>query len=246
MRLFAPALLVCSVVAVPLAAADDYPSPLIERPMSLKPSTFQLTGAYEYQGVLSGSDSGGIGSLVFAGDYTLFPQLQVGAIVDVQVSPESGFGGILVNGQYEFLKFAAIRADVGVSHLAGNTDGSFGVGLPIRLKLTDMFALISGRPYAYGAEDDILIAGVGDGSTTVFQIPLGLLVQLTPHVSVAARSGFREFSSAEFVPIGLDATVESGHFDFGVMFDFAGQIAPDGAPGFFHTQQFRLWAQLRI
>ncbi|HEV7556091.1 MAG TPA: hypothetical protein VGO00_11575 [Kofleriaceae bacterium] len=233
------------MIGVPLAAADDYPTPLIERPMSLNPSTFQLTAAYEYLGVLSGDDSGGIGSLVFAGDYTLFPKLQVGAIAVVDVTPESRFGAALLNGQYEFLKFAAIRADIGITNGA-NTNGSFGVGLPIRLKLTDMFAFISGRPYAYGAEDDILIAGVGTGSATLFQIPLGLLIQLTPHISVAARSGFREVSSAEFVPVGIDATIESSRVDFGVMFDFGGQIAPSEAPGFFHTQQFRLWAQLRI
>ena len=245
MRLFASGLLACLVLGVPVAVADDYPVPLIERPMSLNPSTFQATAAYEYAGVLSGDNSGGIGALVFAGDYTLFPKLQVGAVVDVQVSPVSGFGGFLVNGQYEFLKFAAIRADIGVAH-PSHYNGSFGVGLPIRLKLTDMFALVSGRPYAYGAEDDILIAGVGTASTTVFQIPLGLLVQLTPHISIAARSGFREFSSNEFVPVGLDATIETSHVDFGVMFDFAGQIAPSDGPGFFHAQQFRLWAQLRI
>jgi len=237
-----------------LAAADDppeYPVPLIDRPLALNKGTFQAMAALDifHLGNVPDGVSSTAESLTFGGDYTLLRDLQVGAVASVQISPSSELSLLSASGQYAFFKFAAIRVDAGVTK-DSQTHGLFAAGLPIRLKLTDMVAFVSGRPYAWGVEDDILAAHVGNGTTTELHIPAGVMIELTPRISVTARTGFRTVSgggnTASFVPLGVDAIITTNRLDFGLMLDIAGQISPDMAPGYFDLLRFRVFAQLRI
>jgi hypothetical protein len=240
---------VCTLIVVPLAAADDYPTAFIDRPLSLDASVMQPSFGAALLHSSAGPTSSTSEALEFGADYGVRHHLQVGAVLDLQVSPSTDFARGLVSGQYQFLTFAALRLDIGAERIAGNLDFAFGAGLPLRLKLTDAIALISSRPYAYGAEDDVFSVRAGSGDTlTDLRAPLGILYQLDQHVAIVGRSGFRSLSSgitAYFVPLGADFTVTVSHLDFGVMFDLAGQVSPSGS-GYFDLVTLRAFAQLRL
>ena len=242
------ALLACTLIAAP-AAADDVPSSIVDRSLSLEPSTMQpsIGATFTHSGAAVDPAPSNFEALEFGADYGVVHHLQVGAVVDVTVSPSSEFTRGLVNGQYQFLAFAAIRLDLGAARFGnGDLGFAFGVGLPLRLKLSEQFALISSRPYAYGADDDLFSVQTGSGTITQYRIPIGILYQLDKHVSFAGRSGFRSQDSAQFIPFGADFTVSVSRLDFGVTFDLAGQIAPDAGPGFFDLITLRAFAQLRM
>lgn len=233
-----------------LALADDevapeYPVALIDRPLALNPSTFQLTGSFDIRHVSVGDVSANATALNISGDYSPLRHVQLGASVGIQLSPDADFGYAIATGQYEFFKFAAIRVDIGVSN-ASDVQAFVGAGLPIRLKLTNLVAFVSSRPYAWNFEDDIVSARLGNGSNTEFNLPLGLLFQFTPRVSATLHSGFRERDSASFVPFGIDLMLETGHIDLGAMFDVDGQFRPDDGPGYFDAFRFRLFAMIRV
>lgn len=234
-----------------IAFADDYPTALIGRPLTLEPSTFQATVAGEliHDSAVVAPAPSNLESLVFAADYAVAHHLQVGAVVVETVSPDSSFALGLANAQYQLLAFAAARLDVGVARVDnGDHDASFGVGLPIRLRLTDRVALISGRPYAFGAEDDLVTLRLSSFSDGVaeYRLPLGILYQANDNFSFAVRSGFRREGSADFVPLGLDLTYAVSRIDLGVTADVAGQVSPSNGLGYFDVTTFRLWAQLRL
>ena len=243
---------VCALIAVPLAAADDYPTAFIDRPLSLDASVMQNSAAamLVHNSAAAAGTSSNTETLEFGADYGVRNHLQVGAVLDLQVSPSTDFARGLVSGQYQFLVFAALRLDIGAERVAGNLDFAFGAGLPLRLKLTDTIALISGRPYAYGAEDDVFSVHAGSGATiTDLRVPVGILYQLDQHVALVGRSGIRNQSSdqdsATFIPLGADFTVTVSHLDLGVTVDVAGQVSPS-ASGFFDLLTVRGFAQLRL
>src|ERR1041384_3849649 len=149
------ALLACTLLAVPPAAADDYSTVLIEHPLALPPQILQLETAASPTicGNAVAPAPSTTEALQFAADYGVLHHLQAGAVVDVQVSPSSDFARGLLTGQYQLLAFAAVRLDLGAHRRgSGDLDFAFGVGVPLHLKLTDTLALVSSRPYAYGAE----------------------------------------------------------------------------------------------
>jgi hypothetical protein len=243
------ALLACTLLAVPPAAADDYSTVLIDRPLTLLPQTLQLEAAASltHDGAAPAPAPSNTEALQFAADYGILHHLQAGAVVDVQVSPSSDFERGLVSGQYQLLEFAALRLDLGAERIGGNLNFAFGVGLPVHLKLTDAFALISSRPYAYGAEDDLFsFRADSDRSISELRLPVGVLYQLHPSVALVGRTGIRSRDSATFVPIGADATVSVSRLDFGVTLDLAGQVSPSGGPGYFDLLTVRGFAQVRI
>lgn len=241
--------LACALLAVPPAAADDYSTVLIDRPLTLSPQMLQLEAGASlthFGNVAEGAPSN-TEALQFAADYGILHHLQAGAVVDVRVSPSSEFERGLVSGQYQLLEFAAFRLDLGAERIGGGLNFAFGVGLPIHLKLTDAVALISSRPYAYGAEDDLFsFRADSNRSISGFQLPVGVLYQLHPSVALVARTGIRSQDSATFVPFGLDATVSVSRLDFGVTFDLAGQVSPSEGPGYFDLLTVRGFAQVRI
>ena len=244
------ALLACTLLAVPLAAADDYSTVLIDRPLTLSPQMLQLEAAASltHFGNAPAMAPSNTEALQFAADYGLLHHLQAGAVVDVQVSPSSDFARGLVSGQYQLLAFAAVRVDLGAQRLdSGNLGFAFGLGAPLHLKLTDNLALISSRPYAYGAEDDLFsFRAASGGSVSEFRIPAGILFQLNPTVAFVGRTGFRSQDSASFVPLGVDATVSVSRLDFGVTIDLAGQVSPSTGNGYFDLLTVRGFAQVRI
>lgn len=250
MRLVRPlALLACTLAAVPLAAADDYSTVLIDRPLTLPPQMLQLEAGASLTHFGNAVDPApsNTEALQFAADYGILHHLQAGAVVDVQVSPSSDFVRGLLGGQYQLLAFAALRVDLGAQRVGGDLDFAFGVGAPVHLKLTDTLALISSRPYAYGAEDDLFSFRAGsNGSISEFRLPVGILYQLHPNVALVGRSGFRSQDSATFVPFGVDATVSVSRLDVGVTLDLAGQVSPSNGPGYFDLLTVRGFAQVRL
>jgi hypothetical protein len=244
------ALLACTLLAVPPAAADDYATVLIDRPLTLQPQMLQLEAAASltHDAAAAAPAPSNTEALQFAADYGILHHLQAGAVVDVQVSPSSRFARGLVSGQYQLLTFAAFRLDLGAQRVdSGNLDFAFGVGLPLHLKLTDTLALVSSRPYAYGAEDDLFSVRAGsNGSISELRLPVGILYQVSPYLAVVGRSGIRNQGSAYFVPFGADVTVSASRLDFGVTFDLAGQVSPSNGSGYFDLLTVRGFAQLRI
>ncbi|HTR55584.1 MAG TPA: hypothetical protein VMJ10_33130 [Kofleriaceae bacterium] len=244
-RVRTAAVLACVLFAAS-ASADGYPTAFINRPLTLDPSTPQLFGAAELARDFPASTNAE--ALELGLDYGVAHDLQVGAIVDVAVSPSTQFGRGLATGQYQLLEFAALRVDLGAQRVDnGDLYAAFGVGLPVKLKLTDKVAFVSGRPYAWGAEDDILFVRTdASSSVTDVHIPGGLLFQLDPHVAIAARSGFRAEGSAYYVPLGADAILTAGPLDIGVTVDLAGQIAPSNGSGYTDLLTVRGFVQLRL
>jgi hypothetical protein len=240
--------LACTLLAVAPAAADEYATALIDRPLTLPQQNLQLEAAASlthFGAAVAGVPSN-TEALQFGADYAIQPHLQAGAVVDVVVSPSSDLARGLVSGQFQLLEFAAIRFDLGAQRV-GDLKFAFGFGLPLRLKLTDKFALVSSRPYAYGAEDDLVSVLVGGGTTTSdLRVPVGILHQLNPNLAVVGRTVIRKQGSAYFVSLGADATVSVSHLDFGVTLDIAGQVSPGNGPGYFDLLTVRGFAQLRI
>jgi hypothetical protein len=253
MRLLAGSLgfLCVALVAIGPAAADDSATALIDRSLSLNPSTLQLaaSAALTHIGNTVDPAPSNIESLQFGADFGIMKNLQAGAVVDIAVSPSSEFERGLLSGQYQLLEFAAFRLDLGAQRTAsgGDIDFAFGAGVPVRLKLTDTLALISSRPFAFGAEDDLFSVRVGSGKTiTEYRLPLGILYQLDKHFALSGRTGYRSEDSASFVPFGADLTLTVRFVDFGVSFDLAGQVGPDGGPGYFDLLTLRGFLQIRI
>lgn len=242
------ALLACTLLAVPPAAADDYSTVLIDRPLTLQPQMLQLEAAASLTHNAAVDPSSNTEALQFAADYGILHHLQAGAVVDVQVSPSSKFERGLVSGQYQLLNFAAFRLDLGAQRVdSGSLYFAFGVGLPLRLKLTDTLALVSSRPYAYGAEDDLFSVRTNfSSSISELRLPVGVLYQVNPNLAVIGRSGIGNVGSAYFVPFGADVTVSVSRLDIGVTFDLAGQVSPDNGPGYFDLLTVRGFAQVRI
>jgi len=241
--------LACTLLAAAPAAADDDSTVLLDRPLTLSPQTLQLEAAASltHDGAAVDPAPSNTEALQFSADYGILHHLQAGAVVDVQVSPSSRFARGLLSGQYQLLAFAALRLDLGAQRIAtGDLDFAFGLGVPLHLKLTDAIALVSSRPYAYGAEDDLFSFRAGSGdSITEYRLPVGMLFQIAPYFAVVGRSGFASQGSARFVPLGADATVSVSRLDFGVTLDLAGQVSGPG-PGFADELTVRGFAQVRI
>ena len=243
------ALLACTLLAVPPAAADDYSTVLIDRPLTLPPQMLQLEAAASLTHFGNAVDPApsNTEALQFAADYGVLHHLQAGAVVDVQVSPSSDFARGLLSGQYQLLAFAAVRLDLGAQRVDnGDLDFAFGVGVPFHLKVTDTLALVSSRPYAYGAEDDLFSFRAGHGSISEVRLPVGVLYQVNSYVAVVGRTGIRNQGSAYFVPLGVDATVSVSRLDVGVTLDLAGQVSPSNGNGYFDLLTVRGFAQVRI
>ncbi|HEX3764307.1 MAG TPA: hypothetical protein VHW23_36685 [Kofleriaceae bacterium] len=242
-------LLAFPLLAAAPAAAEDYSTVLIDRPLTLSPQMLELEAgaSLSHDGAAVDPAPSNTEALQFSADYGILHHLQAGAVVDVAVSPSSKFTRGLVSGQYQLLEFAALRLDLGAQRIAsGDLDFAFGVGVPLHLKLTDGFALVSSRPYAYGAEDDLFSFRAGSGdSITEYRLPLGILYQATPYFAIVGRSGFASQGSAQFVPLGADATVSVSRLDFGVTLDLAGQVSGTG-PGYVDELTVRGFAQVRI
>jgi len=242
-------LLACMLLAVARAAADDYSTVLIDRPLSLPPQMLQLEAAASLTHFGNAVDPApsNVEALQFAADYGILHHLQAGAVVDVQVSPSSDFARALLTGQYQLLAFAAFRLDLGAQRVDnGDLDFAFGVGVPLHLKLTDTLALVSSRPYAYGAEDDLFSVRAGHGSISELRLPVGILYQVNSYVALVGRTGIRNQGSAYYVPLGVDATVSVSRLDVGVTLDLAGQVSPSNGNGYFDLLTVRGFAQVRI
>jgi hypothetical protein len=248
---YSVAVLIALLSGSAVAIADDYPTAIIDRPLALPPSTFQPSAALAliHDSTIPAPLPSNTDAMILGLDAGVAPHLQVGAFAAIVVSPSSRFETALASGQYAFLAFAAVRVDAGVQRVdSGSRYAAVGVGLPVRLKLNNLVALISGRPYAYGAEDDLvslrfdsLTSGISE-----LRLPVGLLFQITPNFSFAVRSGVRRQGGASYIPIGADVTYAVSRIDVGVTLDIAGQVGPANGSGYTDLTTVRGWAQVRL
>ncbi len=241
--------IVFTLLAVSPALADDYPLRLIDRPLAIPDGSYEPFAAFallSFPNATSPAPSS-VDMAQFALDIGVAPKVQVGAYTAIEVSPQTHLYTALASAQYQLVQFAAVRADLGLQKVdSGELYGAVGIGLPVRLKLSETVALISSRPYAWSADDDIVQVRFRSDAISDFHFPVGLLVQLDPHFSFAVRSGYRYQGSAGFVPAGADAVGSFGPLDIGVTFDIAGQISPSNGNGYFDVLTTRAFAQLRL
>jgi hypothetical protein len=170
------------------------------------------------------------------------------------------------------------RLDVGVSRstttvtvnmmtmTSTSTNLTFGFGAPLKWKLNEKLALTSGRPYAYGASDDLFFMVLLDGGKLmVITVPVGVLFQIQENVAAGAHTGFRlsslspdmgEGISQKAVPLGVEAWLTlAERFDVGLLVDLDGVVdsgVPSvpgvsvSGPGYFDRRTFTVVAQARF
>src|SRR5512134_1084333 len=219
---------------------DNYPGDFVARPLILPPWLAQPGlnfGVNNAPGV-TGTQ------LAASFDIGLMEKLQAGATIGFPLNnPDPTFGSFFANAQYGIAEFANVRLDVGAVKVApgvpamgaagGSTGFAFGVGAPIKYRLNDMFAITSGRPYAWAVGDDIITMQFVNSQTFGFvHIPVGVLAQLHPMVAASLRVGGR-FGIADAkkangdtiiqIPVGVDLLVNAlKDLDLGLSFDLPG------------------------
>ena len=242
---------------VPAVATDyrqlkrEYPLALIDRPLLL-PRFMSEPSAEIAMTNFSGGSSAGAVALGF--DIGLSRRYALGLLIDVPFYPNANFGEAVLNSEIRLNRFLNLRIDVGVQHPfrtstvfdnQSSWGAILGLGLPFKLKLHRMFALVSGSSDARGfgpslflasarqkvyttgylmTNDLIAVAVQTDGTVAgAFSIPVGVLFAPHPRFSLTLRSGYRlSFLSGgrapvHYVPIALDAQVTVVRsFDVGV------------------------------
>jgi hypothetical protein len=211
-------------------AVRAYPTALIDRPMILPRWMAQVTAGV---GLTSYTPPSGLDDVTaqqtalvsFGADLGLTRRLQVGIYFDLPVYPRAQFETFIADVQIGAARWLNARIDVGVKRVDGfqNVNGDdypqlgflAGLGLPMRLKLHRMFALVSGSPSAHGFgvqpmvvrggrahysyygggfvhSSDVLALWVTDvyvlGALT---LPIGLQFQPIPQLLFGVRTGYR-------------------------------------------------------
>lgn len=227
---------------------DNYPGSFVDRPLILP---MMMAQPEFVVGIIHTSADTGE-ALNFAFDMGVMDKLQAGALLNFPVNPNADFGYFLVNGQYGINEMLNARLDIGASKQGDSTGFTFGIGAPIKYKLNPMIALTSGRPYAYGAGDDIIQMTIVSGAKVfLLVIPVGLLAQVHEMIAVGVRTGFRFQSvspdmgdsiTSKYVPLAFDGMVNIiKMIDVGFTFELAGNT--DDYAG---TQNISIWAQARF
>ena len=248
MRTYLALLTLCAAAGL-AHADDDYPLELIDRPMALPDGAFQPFASFQllYFPNATSPAPKTVKATQLAFDTVVAPKVQVGAYTQIEVGPETQFLTGLASVQYKLLSFIAARVDAGVQRVDnGDIYGAVGIGLPTRFKISDKIAIISSRPYAWGAEDDLVQIRFGGSTISDFHLPLGVMFQLSPNYNFALRSGYRHQGGADYAPAGADFTASFSRLDLGVTVDLAGQVGPANGTGYFDIVTSRIWAQLRI
>jgi hypothetical protein len=218
-------LLVLVALASGIARAEPLPTSLVERPLTLPRAMIQPT----LEGNLSNSlryydpDLNHLGgSLGFGVDIGISSRIQAGFFFTLPLSPIANLGQVVANLQASLVRnLFNLRVDLGVQRLSqrspfGNNHSDWlvlGIGLPLRLKLHSMVALVAGSTTARGFGTPPFLAPQGDdwvnwsgafASNDVLAlfatsslvngsvlVPFGLLIQPHPIVSFGGRAGYR-------------------------------------------------------
>lgn len=261
----------------------DLGSNFVDRVMVLPKGTLQ--GSTEMG--LAHASTNGQGSTGFATSFGfeagLGSRMQVGAAFSVPFSPKFTLGYFFVDGQYGITDFMNLRLNLGMNsstsatgeagNVVMNDDGTFsfegggssvsrafagGIGAPIRLRLNERWALISGRTNIHAVipnagqgvdTDDIFTWQLASNAGfTSLGLPVGIETAFSETWSGRFRTGVRGLmgnASGTFIPLAFDTmVVPSRNWDLGATVALAGQVS-SGA-GYFDAQNFTLWAQTRF
>lgn len=201
----------------------DYPSSQVARPLVLPPGMFQPSVGMGITNMSSGTGE----TLSVAMDFGIVRRLQAGVLGDFPINPNASFGTVLGNLQVGLASALSLRFDLGLQRISTAIERRsfshnaliFGVGVPLKLKLSAMFALVSGSSTARGFASHPLLVGAAQVSSYggsvalsndifamafygfsdpggpievgVLTLPLGLLVQPHDRISFTARIGYR-------------------------------------------------------
>lgn len=259
-----PWLFALALLAAPTPAWQGvkFPLPAIDRPLLLPDNTVELTlaGDLSAQQGLGGGESAALGVELGLGEG------QAGLAVAIPAHPGLGFGSVAGSVAYAIARQAALRLDLAFDRSPGNgfrADANFysaGAGVPFELRMGPWLALVGGRLGAvsfahfvnfdaggagqyfgtsslYGSSDLVVFVKEEDaGSQLALNLPLGLLVQVAPSVSIVLRSGYEAIittgggnGARHFIPLGLDATFSpTPMLDFAATVLLPGEIADSG------------------
>lgn len=265
------------------AARADEVEGWVERPLTLRPGTVQPTLLLGITNISDNNQSSSGESVSAALDVGVTPMLQLGLYASFPVNP-AAFGSVLANAQAALSDSAGLRLDLGLvretanlgSLIQGSTNlFTFGIGAPIKLRLSRFVALTSGRPGAAAFGQPLAVAMGSSGVTLganpmlygddvfglvaddnghvdyVAHLPIGLLLSPHERFAIGLRTGFRAvFPSrgewTKMVPVGADAMVSlARNFDLGASFDVAG-IVDDPNESYFDYRQISVWTQARF
>ena len=200
--------------------ADEWSESFIDRPLILAPRMVQANLGVDVSSISDSANSTGetVGA---AFDVGIAKSVQAGLALSFPVNPAT-FGSAIANVQLGIADGANLRFDAGVAR-SGFINGSmdsmsnlyeFGLGVPIKLKLTDQIAFISGRTGAAGfgrpmaladgnggiafgsnpiyMSDALFAAGIQNGVTSYTAgVPVGILIAPHERVAIALRTGYR-------------------------------------------------------
>jgi len=260
-----------------------YPNSYVLRPLMLPEGMAQADSSLaisNYRTLTATTNTGTNMNLGF--DMGLVPRLQTGLLLSLPLTPDGGFGMLVGNAQYALAPFANLRFDVGASRLSqqmaamGNTTRTesttgfvWGVGLPMKWRLSDSVAVTTGRSTAsaFGVaskvngylttSDDIITMSSGSftdmngnsfsSTMWTFGLPVGMLAQVHDRIGLGLRTGFRLLrgdgvADDTAIPMAFDLMTRVARpLDLGFTFELPGWTSDYGA-----IKNVNLWAQARF
>ena len=217
------------------AGAGEWSESWIDRPLVLAPRMVQANLGVDVTNAAIGSGNATGESMSAAFDIGIVPRVQAGIALTFPVNP-AAFGSALADVQFGLSDQANLRFDAGVAR-GGFTGGplesmaniyEFGLGVPIKVKLAQGVAFISGRTSAAGFARPLALAGDGGGlafgaspffmSESLFAVgindngvasytanaPVGLLIAPHERVAIALHTGYRYAHSGSQSGSGRD------------------------------------------
>lgn len=162
-------------VMILFALALSFAGPLADRPLNLPRGALELDLAGHYSN-WSGTalDSGSVSGEAAAASvaFGVSSGVQLGATLALPINPGFGFGTVAANGLFSLGRDSAFRVDLGWDRLGTNGSGGFvsagdtyfgGLGAPLRFKLGQGVALVSGRTGGFELAHFINLGASGTG-----------------------------------------------------------------------------------
>jgi hypothetical protein len=238
-------------IAASHQAAGQWTESWIDRPLVLAPRMMQANlGLDVTNEVVTSMDTATGESMNAAFDIGVAPRVQAGLALTFPINPAT-FGSAIADVQYGVSEFANLRMDAGVARIGfvGGTFGGmrniyeFGFGLPIKVKLSQKVAVISGRTSAAGFGRPTALAGDGgglaaganplvageslvavafdDSGTAVIaaNAPIGVLIAPHERVAIALHSGYRYLHEGSSSSIGNSRDLNFVPFGGDLMFN---------------------------
>jgi hypothetical protein len=180
-----------TLMASPARAADlptghwqtwrAYPASRIARPLVLPTGLIEPSITTAMTNLQAGGTGVGMG---VAADVGLGARLQLGASLTLPLEPQASFGNFVLSLEAGVARALAVRIEAGVARSAGNLLVDLpadqvhnavlvGLGLPFRLALHRMIALVSGSrsARALGLQPIVVQTTTADGQRSLFAFP---------------------------------------------------------------------------